>query len=66
MSSVAGKTYQFVEDVYLVIDLFPSEYIHIGGERHLKTLKECQGINDALKKIIEDEHGAKLLYPSFG
>lgn len=48
------KTFEFLEDVLLeVIDLFPSEYIHIGGDEasksSWKTCPRCQ-------KRMADEH----------
>ena len=52
----AGKeeTFEFIENVLLeVIDLFPSEYIHIGGDEANKTMwKKCP----KCQQRIKDEH----------
>jgi hexosaminidase len=50
----AGKeeTFEFIENVLLeVIDLFPSEYIHIGGDEANKAMwKECKLCQQRIKK----------------
>lgn len=58
----AGKesTFQFVEDVLSeVIDLFPSEYIHIGGDecpkQHWKKCPNCQATMKAKGIANENE-----------
>ena len=53
------KTYRFVEDVLSeVIDLFPSEYIHIGGDEAPKRRwKECPKCQRRIKENkLKDEH----------
>ncbi len=57
----AGKeeTFQFLEDVLSeVIDLFPGEYIHIGGDECPKTRwKECPDCQKRIKtEKLKDEH----------
>ncbi|QOI97586.1 MAG: beta-N-acetylhexosaminidase [Flammeovirgaceae bacterium] len=53
------KTFQFLQDVLdEVIELFPSEYIHIGGDECPKTSwKNCRDCQARLKKEnLKDEH----------
>lgn len=53
------ETFRFLEDVLTeVMDLFPSEYIHIGGDEAPKTRwKECQHCQALIKeKGLKDEH----------
>ena len=53
------KTYRFVEDVLSeVIDLFPGEYIHIGGDEAPKRRwKECPKCQRRIKENkLKDEH----------
>jgi len=57
----AGKesTFEFLENVLLeVIELFPSEYIHIGGDECPKSIwKECVLCQARIKKEgLKDEH----------
>lgn len=57
----AGKeeTFQFLQDVLdEVLELFPSEYIHIGGDECPKTSwKQCQHCQSRIKKEkLKDEH----------
>jgi hexosaminidase len=54
------ETFKFLEDVLTeVIDLFPSKYIHIGGDECPKTQwKESRFAQDLIKKEnLKDEHG---------
>lgn len=53
------ETFEFLENVLLeVMELFPSEYIHIGGDECPKTSwKECSHCQGVIKdKGLEDEH----------
>lgn len=53
------KTFEFLENVLTeVIDLFPSKYIHIGGDECPKTTwKESKFCQDLMKKEgLKDEH----------
>ena len=53
------KTFGFLEDVLdEVIELFPSEYIHIGGDEAPKTRwKECSNCQQLIKREgLKDEH----------
>jgi hexosaminidase len=57
----AGKeeTFEFIENVLLeVMELFPSEYVHIGGDEADKTRwKECRLCQKRIKeKGLKDEH----------
>jgi hexosaminidase len=59
------KTFHFLEDVLTeVIDLFPSKYIHIGGDEAPKTVwknsKFCQYLIKKLK--LKDEHGLQSYF----
>ncbi|GGM97690.1 hypothetical protein GCM10010967_34460 [Dyadobacter beijingensis] len=54
------ETFKFLEDVLTeVIDLFPSKYIHIGGDECPKLQwKESRFAQDLIKKEgLKDEHG---------
>jgi len=53
------STFEFLEDVLdEVIELFPSEYIHIGGDEAPKSRwKHCKHCQNLIKKEgLEDEH----------
>lgn len=53
------ETFTFLENVLLeVMDLFPSEYIHIGGDEAPKTRwKECEVCQNTIRKEgLNDEH----------
>jgi hexosaminidase len=53
------ETFQFMEDVLTeVMELFPSQYIHIGGDECPKTQwKESRFCQDLIKKLgLKDEH----------
>jgi hexosaminidase len=53
------ETFEFLENVLLeVMDLFPSEYIHIGGDECPKTSwKECAHCQSLIReKGLKDEH----------
>ncbi|MDG4714935.1 beta-N-acetylhexosaminidase [Winogradskyella marincola] len=53
------KTFAFLEDVLdEVLELFPSKYIHIGGDEAPKTRwKNCAHCQDLIKKeSLKDEH----------
>lgn len=53
------ETFAFLEDVLTeVMDLFPSQYIHIGGDECPKTQwKESNFCQDLIKKLgLKDEH----------
>lgn len=53
------ETFQFLEDVLAeVIPLFPSEYIHIGGDECPKgNWKRCSSCQKRIKKLsLKDEH----------
>lgn len=53
------ETFDFLEDVLIeVMNLFPSEYIHIGGDEAPKTRwKECPHCQALIKKEgLKDEH----------
>ncbi len=53
------KTFAFLEDVLdEVLELFPSKYIHIGGDEAPKTRwKNCEYCQDLIKKEgLKDEH----------
>jgi len=53
------STFSFLEDVLTeVMELFPGEYIHIGGDEAPKTnWKKCNHCQDLIKKEgLEDEH----------
>lgn len=59
------ETFQFLENVLdEVIALFPSKYIHIGGDECPKTRwKECAHCQDLIKKNnLKDEHGLQSYF----
>lgn len=59
------ETFSFLEDVLdEVIELFPSEYIHIGGDECPKTRwKECAHCQDLIKKEkLKDEEGLQSYF----
>ncbi len=63
-------TLSFIEDVLTeVIDVFPSEYIHIGGDECPKTQWEkcpkCQARIKALGIKGDDKHSAEMYLQSF-
>lgn len=55
------ETYKFIDDVLTeVVDLFPSEYIHVGGDECPKTRwKDCPKCQAKIKELglKGDEHG---------
>lgn len=58
-------TFEFLENVLLeVLELFPSEFIHIGGDECPKTRwKECSYCQDLIKKEkLIDEHGLQSYF----
>ena len=62
------KSFTFMEDVLAeVIDLFPSEYIHVGGDERevcLEEMSEMPGFDDG--KRNEERGRASELYDSSG
>jgi hexosaminidase len=59
------KTFAFLEDVLTeVIDLFPSKYIHVGGDEAPKVVwKESKFCQDLIKKLkLKDEHGLQSYF----
>jgi hexosaminidase len=59
------KTFSFLEDVLTeVIDLFPSPYIHIGGDECPKEMwKKSSFCQDLIKKEnLKDEHGLQSYF----
>ncbi|MDB5002948.1 MAG: family 20 glycosylhydrolase [Mucilaginibacter sp.] len=59
------KTFGFLEDVLTeVIDLFPSKYIHIGGDEAPKDVwKESKFCQQLIKKLkLKDEHGLQSYF----
>ncbi|MBK0378956.1 family 20 glycosylhydrolase [Mucilaginibacter segetis] len=59
------KTFAFLQEVLTeVMDLFPSKYIHIGGDEAPKTVwknsKFCQNLIKKLK--LKDEHGLQSYF----
>lgn len=59
------ETFKFLENVLdEVIQLFPSQYIHIGGDECPKTRwKECAHCQDLIKKNnLKDEHGLQSYF----
>ncbi|GAA4091236.1 family 20 glycosylhydrolase [Mucilaginibacter panaciglaebae] len=59
------KTFAFLEDVLTeVIDLFPSKYIHIGGDEAPKDAwKESEFCQKLIKKLkLKDEHGLQSYF----
>jgi len=58
-------TYTFIENVLgEVADLFPGEYIHIGGDEvNIKSWKECPKDQAVIKKLhLKDEHGLQAYF----
>ncbi|MDE5745446.1 MAG: family 20 glycosylhydrolase [Paramuribaculum sp.] len=55
------STYKFIDDVLAeIVDIFPSEYIHVGGDECPKTRwKECPKCQAKIKELglKGDEHG---------
>lgn len=63
-------TLAFIEDVFdEVIELFPSEYIHVGGDECPKTQWEkcpkCQARIKKLRLKDDDKHSAEMYLQSF-
>ena len=59
------KTFSFLEDVLTeVIDLFPGEYVHIGGdEAPKKQWKECSHCQKLIKEhYLKDENGLQSYF----
>ncbi|MDB5060399.1 MAG: beta-N-acetylhexosaminidase, partial [Mucilaginibacter sp.] len=59
------KTFSFLQDVLTeVMDLFPSKYIHIGGDEAPKTVwKKSKFCQDLIKKLnLKDEHGLQSYF----
>ncbi|WP_294317206.1 family 20 glycosylhydrolase [uncultured Chryseobacterium sp.] len=59
------ETFTFLENVLNeVIQLFPSQYIHIGGDECPKTRwKECAHCQELIKKYnLKDEHGLQSYF----
>jgi hexosaminidase len=59
------KTFGFLEDVLSeVIDLFPSKYIHIGGDEVPKDVwKESEFCQKLIKRLkLKDEHGLQSYF----
>jgi len=59
------ETFRFLQDVLdEVITLFPSQYIHIGGDECPKTRwKECAHCQELIKKNnLKDEHGLQSYF----
>jgi len=59
------KTFGFLKDVLTeVIDLFPGEYIHIGGdEAPKKQWQECAHCQKLIKELnLKDEHGLQSYF----
>ncbi|WP_080905361.1 beta-N-acetylhexosaminidase [Parabacteroides sp. Marseille-P3160] len=59
------NTFRFLEDVLTeVIDLFPGEYIHIGGDEAPKARwKACEKCQARIKhEQLEDEHGLQSYF----
>lgn len=59
------STFRFLEDVLTeIMDIFPSKYIHIGGDEcpkdHWKTCPDCQAL---IKKLeLKDENGLQSYF----
>lgn len=57
------STYKFIDDVLSeIVDIFPSEYIHVGGDECPKTRwQDCPKCQAKIKElgIKADEHGTK-------
>jgi hexosaminidase len=59
------KTFGFLQDVLTeVIDLFPSKYIHIGGDEAPKEVwKKSKFCQDLIKRLkLKDEHGLQSYF----
>lgn len=59
------KTFSFLEDVLTeVIDLFPSKYIHIGGDEAPKDVwKQSKFCQDLIKRLkLKNEHGLQSYF----
>ncbi|MES2268479.1 MAG: family 20 glycosylhydrolase [Bacteroidota bacterium] len=59
------KTFGFLQDVLTeVIDLFPSKYIHIGGDEAPKEVwKQSKFCQDLIKRLkLKDEHGLQSYF----
>jgi hexosaminidase len=59
------KTFGFLQDVLTeVIDLFPSKYIHIGGDEAPKDIwKQSKFCQDLIKRLkLKDEHGLQSYF----
>ncbi len=59
------KTYDFLEDIFSeVCDLFPSEYIHIGGDEAPKAdWKKCSACQSKIKdEGLNDTHDLQLYF----
>ena len=59
------KTFGFLKDVLTeVVDLFPGEYIHIGGdEAPKKQWQECAHCQQLIKELhLKDEHGLQSYF----
>jgi hexosaminidase len=59
------KTFSFLQDVLTeVIDLFPSKYIHIGGDEAPKDVwKKTKFCQDLIKRLkLKDEHGLQSYF----
>lgn len=59
------KTFSFLQDVLTeVIDLFPSKYIHIGGDEAPKDVwKQSKFCQDLIKRLkLKDEHGLQSYF----
>lgn len=59
------ETFKFLEDVLTeVLDIFPSEYIHIGGDEAPKDHWETSNLAQNLikKHKLEDEHGLQSYF----
>jgi hexosaminidase len=59
------QTFSFLQDVLAeVIDLFPSKYIHIGGDEAPKDIwKQSKFCQDLIKRLkLKDEHGLQSYF----
>ena len=68
--SVLDATLRFIEDVLTeIVEIFPSEYIHIGGDECPKTRwKECPKCQARIKQLGikgDDKHTAEEYLQSF-
>lgn len=65
LNPVNDSVFTFLEDVLIeVMDLFPSKYIHIGGDECLKDRwKESQQVQALIKKLgLKDEHALQSYF----